>query len=182
MVAIIAPLGWAILPFAIAILLAISAAVLHATLRLLNETNEHPVPQKCVGGSGDGAPPAVPADDRINRGAGFVPAIASATKRGAGPSDCLLVERLAPCRSGAAVGRRSGGRHEPGSAVDAIVSRADRGRSNAATQGRPGPAAGIRLYGSWRRRYRSWRGGAVRSRVPEWRERRCLRGLTVPAA
>lgn len=58
MVAIIASLGWAILPFAIAILLAISVAVLHATLRLLNETNEHPVPQKCVGGSGDGAPPA----------------------------------------------------------------------------------------------------------------------------
>jgi hypothetical protein len=41
MVAILAQLGWAILPVAIAILLAISAAVLHATLRLLNETDEH---------------------------------------------------------------------------------------------------------------------------------------------
>ena len=57
-VAIIAPLGWATLPFAIAILLAVSAAVLHATLRLLNETDEHPAPPKCVGRSGDGAPPA----------------------------------------------------------------------------------------------------------------------------
>ena len=40
-VAIIAPLGWATLPFAIAILFATSAAVLHATLRLLNETDDH---------------------------------------------------------------------------------------------------------------------------------------------
>ena len=39
-VAIIAPLGWAILPVAVAILLATTAGVVHATLRLLNETDE----------------------------------------------------------------------------------------------------------------------------------------------
>ena len=39
-VAIIAPLGWAILPIAVVILLATTAAVLHATLRLLNQTDE----------------------------------------------------------------------------------------------------------------------------------------------
>jgi hypothetical protein len=43
-VAIIAPLGWAILPAAVAIataiLLATTAAVLHATLRLLDETDQ----------------------------------------------------------------------------------------------------------------------------------------------
>jgi hypothetical protein len=39
-VAIIAPLGWAILPAALAILLATTAAVIHATVRLLNETDE----------------------------------------------------------------------------------------------------------------------------------------------
>ena len=35
-----APLGWAILPAAFAILLATTAAVVHATFRLLNETDE----------------------------------------------------------------------------------------------------------------------------------------------
>jgi hypothetical protein len=39
-VAIIAPLGWAILPAAVAILLATTTAVLHATIRPLNETDE----------------------------------------------------------------------------------------------------------------------------------------------
>ena len=39
-VAIIAPLGWAILPAAVAILLATTAAVVHATFRLLNESDE----------------------------------------------------------------------------------------------------------------------------------------------
>ena len=39
-VAVSAPLGWAILPVAFAVLLATTAAVLHATVRLLNETPE----------------------------------------------------------------------------------------------------------------------------------------------
>jgi hypothetical protein len=39
-VAILAPFGWAVVPVALAILLATTAAVLHATVRLLNETGE----------------------------------------------------------------------------------------------------------------------------------------------
>jgi hypothetical protein len=39
-VAIIAPFGWAVVPVAFAILLATTAAVLHGTVRLLNETDE----------------------------------------------------------------------------------------------------------------------------------------------
>ena len=38
-VSIIAPLGWAGLPAGVAVLLVMTAAVLHATLRLLNETD-----------------------------------------------------------------------------------------------------------------------------------------------
>ena len=39
-VAVIAPFGWAVLPVAFAVLLATTAAVLHATVRLLNEISE----------------------------------------------------------------------------------------------------------------------------------------------
>ena len=39
-VAIVAPLGWAILPAALAILAATTAGVLHATLRLLDRTDQ----------------------------------------------------------------------------------------------------------------------------------------------
>lgn len=39
-VAVIAPFGWDVLPVAFAVLLATTAAVLHATVRLLNEISE----------------------------------------------------------------------------------------------------------------------------------------------